>query len=315
MALILPVEIWYDTKKIFDARHEKGEISTETGQLLEKLREEAAESRSSVYQIAVMDDHGIAAVRPTPCNCCNNCYSVTKTFTAAGILLLADRGLLRPEDRICGLLRRELPADYDPRWEEVTVAHCLTHTMGIGAGFLDMDVEDPAHFGPDWLAYTVTKIPLPHRPGEVYVYSDGAYYLLSRVIAAVSGEETSAFLTKYITAPLGFRESAWSKCPAGYGIGATGLYAAADDAVKLGWLFANGGRFDGRQILSETAVTMALQRGFGLSREGEIWCKRGMNGQIIIADPVRRQAVCWQSFDTDGISERLYAIVQQAAKV
>lgn len=53
--------------------------------------------------------------------------SVTKTFTAAAILLLVERGLLRLDDHICeviDLAGTKIPA-------EVTIEQLLNHTSGI----------------------------------------------------------------------------------------------------------------------------------------------------------------------------------------
>lgn len=52
--------------------------------------------------------------------------SVNKTFTAALVLLLAERGKLSVQDPICKYL-----SDGPPAWKEVTIYHLLTHTSGI----------------------------------------------------------------------------------------------------------------------------------------------------------------------------------------
>src|SRR6266496_180268 len=52
--------------------------------------------------------------------------SITKQFTAAGILLLTQEGKLSVDDKISRYLKNT-PAD----WSEIRVRHLLTHTSGL----------------------------------------------------------------------------------------------------------------------------------------------------------------------------------------
>lgn len=279
--------------------------------LLAALEAEAKKSTSSVFDIAVMDKDGISSVRPTPSNYANNYYSVAKAFTTAGVLLLIDQGKIDPDELIYPILREYFPKEHNEKWERVTVAHCIRHKMGIGEGFLDLDVEDQRTFGEEWLTYAFTKIDMPNEPGGYAVYSDGAFYILSRIVEQVSGTELSFFLEKNLTYPMEFRDHAWSKCPGNHAVGASGLYAAAEDGVKLGWLYVNGGRYKDKQIISEKTIELACARDFGLQQVDDrgIWWKGGMNGQMLIADRKRDLAISWHTFDRDGVNDRMIDIV------
>jgi D-alanyl-D-alanine carboxypeptidase len=52
--------------------------------------------------------------------------SISKTFTAAAIMLLVENGQLGLDDKISKQL-----ASLPPEWAEITVRHLLTHTSGI----------------------------------------------------------------------------------------------------------------------------------------------------------------------------------------
>jgi CubicO group peptidase (beta-lactamase class C family) len=52
--------------------------------------------------------------------------SITKQFTAAGILFLAQEGRLSVDDKISKYLK-----DTPEAWRNVTIRHLLTHTSGI----------------------------------------------------------------------------------------------------------------------------------------------------------------------------------------
>ena len=65
-------------------------------------------------------------------------------------------------------------------------------------------------------------------------YNDAVYYILSRIVNKVSGKTLFPFCWENIFLPLAFKEAAWSCCPKGHAIGATGLYIRVEDMTKLG---------------------------------------------------------------------------------
>lgn len=273
-------------------------------ELLLRLIDAANEGTAPIFDIAVMDASGISSARPSPSCYANDSYSVAKAFVASAALILFDRGVISPETKIFSLLSRFFPKGYDKKWEDVTIAQCITHTTGIGGGFLDIDAEDQRTFGDDWLEYSFLQ-PLDYLPGEHYAYSDGAYYILSRAIEEASGVEASEFIADNITSPLEFRDCAWSKCPKHHAVGATGFYASAEDVVKLGWLFANGGRYKDRQIISEGMIKTALDMGYGLTPQNNsttLFSKGGMFGQVVMASPIHKCAIAWHSFTDRSVN-------------
>lgn len=130
--------------------------------------------------------------------------SVTKQFTAAGILMLAERGLLSVEDDIT----KHLP-DYPTHGHKITIEHLLNHTSGIPS-YTDMD---------DWLPKVREDLkvqqmidmfkdkPLEFAPGERWVYNNSAYILLGAVIEKLSGKTYEDFVEQEILKPLGMTAS------------------------------------------------------------------------------------------------------------
>lgn len=239
-----------------------------------------------------------------------NSYSVAKAFVVTAIGILCDRGLLSTEDRVIGLLSGELSPltreRMDRRWESVTVDQVLSHRLALPHGFLDIDCCDATAFGDDYLSYLLTY-PLKGDHGGERVYTDGAYYLLARIVEAVTGMRLDAFLWRELFSKLGFREVAWSCCPMGHCMGATGLYIRSDDAVKLGTLYLGGGCYRGERILSQEWVDTVFARGYELrtGAEGAIR-KGGMRGQMLAIFPQQGRAVAWHACDFRE-SDRLLA--------
>ena len=254
------------------------------------------------YDLAVMTDEGIESCKLQPCNHCNDSYSIAKAFTMTAIGLLVDQGMLRVEDRVIDLLKDYVPENIDTKWKLVTVEHALKHRIGNEAEFMDIDSCDANEFGTkDYLSF-VFRQPLAHTPGEVYVYTDAGFYLLGRIVHAVSGETLDRFLMKHLIYYLDFSEIAWSICPYGHPIAGTGLYVRAKDMVKLAWLYMNGGIYEGRRYLSEKWVDQVLEYQYELSPVNNGSCivgKGGMNGQMICFSKKHRVAVAWHSYEPD----------------
>src|SRR5215210_6821340 len=132
--------------------------------------------------------------------------SVTKQFTAAAILKLAERGLLSVDDDIT----KHLP-DYPTHGQKITINHLLTHTSGI-----------PSYTGlPEWLPRVREDLkveqlvamfkdkPLEFAPGERWAYNNSAYILLGAVIEKVSGKTYEDFIEQEIFKPLGMTRSSY----------------------------------------------------------------------------------------------------------
>lgn len=246
---------------------------------------------------------------------CQNTYSVAKSFTMTAIGLLYDRGLVKLDEKICDIFADEwlrISEDGNPldeRWNLVTVEMALTHRLGVPGGFLDIDTHRITEFGEDFLRYMLTY-PLDYTPGTDRKYSDGAFYLLARVAEKKTGEVMDNFLWRELLWPMGFQEMAWSHCPKGHVIGATGLYLHSSDMVKLGQLYLHGGVYGGRRYLSEEWVNLALTKGFGFdtSGDGKIYYKGGMYGQKLMILPEQDRVAAMQAFGANSDTVAKWAI-------
>ncbi|MBQ7689189.1 MAG: beta-lactamase family protein [Clostridia bacterium] len=232
---------------------------------------------------------------------CQNIYSGAKAYTMTAVGILCDRGALDVNERFCDIMKNDLPAGMDPRWETVTVDMLLRHRAGLPGGFLDIDCNPSPDFTADFLKFTL-QTPLCYTPDEEERYSDGAYYLLSRVVAKKSGMGLEDLLWQALLEPMGVQEMAFSHCPQGYAVGATGMYIHSSDFVKLGWLYLNGGMFRGRRVLSEQWVRTALERAYTFEWDDThtLFFKGGMHGQKLMASPRQHRAVALQAFGANS---------------
>ena len=129
--------------------------------------------------------------------------SVTKQFTAAAILLLAQDHKLELDDPV----RRWLPS-LPKALDSVTLTHLLTHTSGI-IDYEDVmapDTKVQLHDA-DVLKLLESQDSTYFRPGTSYQYSNSGYSLLALIVERASGERFAAFLHDRIFKPLGMNHT------------------------------------------------------------------------------------------------------------
>lgn len=232
-------------------------------------------------------------------NPCQDVYSVAKAFTVTAVGLLVNRGLLSVEETITDVLKDELPKNCEPVWYSTTLDMLLRHQVALPGGFLDIDCEDASAWGDDYLQYILTW-PIPAAAEPAYCYTDAAFYLLSRAVEARAGMPLDDFLWKELFLPFQCREAAWSHCPKGHAMGATGLYIRTEDMLKLGRLYLDGGIWQGQRILSREWVDTVRTRGYELNRVGigDAFGKGGMRGQMLLILPETDRVAAWQGYVT-----------------
>jgi len=118
--------------------------------------------------------------------------SCTKQFTAAAVLLLAERGKLSLSEPI----GRYFP-DF-PRGQQVTIEQLLNHTSGIHdyvSGGFPADAGDAWRLDPERHRFFARMTPLfDFEPGTHWLYSNSGYALLGEIIEKASGQPYGAFL-------------------------------------------------------------------------------------------------------------------------
>lgn len=233
---------------------------------------------------------------------CQNIYSGAKAYAMTAIGILYDQGKIRMEDKVCDILREFVPeSGMDPRWETSTVDWAITHKLGIPGGFLDIDCNKSSDFTDDFLNYMLTY-PLAYTPGTDRRYADGSTYVLSRLVSAITGEKLDDFLWRELLVKMDFQEMAWSHCPKGYPIGATGMYVNSSDMVKLGYLYLKNGMYRGERLLSEEWVKMVLDREYVFEWDPtrSFFFKGGMYGQKLAVYPGQNRVIAMQGYGANS---------------
>jgi CubicO group peptidase (beta-lactamase class C family)/microsomal dipeptidase-like Zn-dependent dipeptidase len=177
--------------------------------------------------------------------------SVTKQFTAAAILLLAEAGKLQLDDPV----RQWLPTLPDAA-QRVTIRHLLTHTGGL-IDYEDFVVDDaPQVHDADVLAILEKQNRTYFPPGSNYRYSNSGYALLSLIVEQASGQRFAAFLHDRIFQPLGmhatiaFENGVSTVAARAYGYSASGGTWTRTDQSSTSAVLGDGGIYSSTRDLA-----------------------------------------------------------------
>jgi D-alanyl-D-alanine carboxypeptidase len=124
-----------------------------------------------------------------------NIGSLTKMFTAVGVMRLVEQGRVSVDATIS----RYLP-DYPPDvGNTITIHHLLTHTSGMGSFWNDAFQARKASLCTvgDYLRLVVHE-PLNFEPGVRFGYSNAGYVVLGAIIEQVSGMSYDAYVTEHV---------------------------------------------------------------------------------------------------------------------
>jgi len=135
--------------------------------------------------------------------------SVTKQFTAAAVLLLAQQGKLSLDDPARKYLP-ELP-DYGT---PVTIRHLLNHTSGLRdwgsiEGIAGWPRTTRANTHANVLEILSRQRALNYPPGAEYSYTNSGYNLSAILVGRVAGKSLAEFTRDELFTPLGMSSTSW----------------------------------------------------------------------------------------------------------
>ncbi|MFN3556663.1 MAG: serine hydrolase [Bacteroidales bacterium] len=131
--------------------------------------------------------------------------SLTKQFTAAAILKLAEEDKLSLSDNLSGFF-----PDLGDATEKVTIHHLLSMSSGIHQDFARSKTYDVSEIifpeetpiGIKELVYYFDELSLDFNPGKKFDYSNINYILLAAIIEQVSGKTYDQYLYETFWLPL-----------------------------------------------------------------------------------------------------------------
>lgn len=226
---------------------------------MEKYLEAAKKDGQDIHSIMIVQHGNVVAEewmsegkedRP------HTLYSVSKTFTATAVGFAIAEGKLKLTDKVISFFPDKLPAEVSENLAAMTVRDLLTMNCGHEKEPFD-GIRNRTDV--DWVQAFLAH-PVEHKPGTCFTYNSMGTYMLSAIVQKVTGEKVADYLFPRLFRPLGIVDVVWEESPQGINTGGWGLSLKTEDLAKMGLLFLQGGKWNGRQILPEGWAEAASSR-------------------------------------------------------
>jgi CubicO group peptidase (beta-lactamase class C family) len=188
-------------------------------------------------------------------------HSVTKSVTSTLIGIAFDQGLVQDlDERVSDILPEYFKKINNPDARDIRIRHLLSMSAG-----LDWPSPEDWNFrygtanewirSNDWVS-TLFSRKMVSKPGEKFRYNTAVSHQLSVILSKKAGMPTPEFARRYFFEPLNIKRYRWAT-KNGVLTGGHGLELSIYDLAKLGQLYLQKGKWNGRQIVSERWVQKA----------------------------------------------------------
>lgn len=271
-----------------------------TAQLPEELENKNAEwgtvayliiKNDSLYFEKYYDGYGVDSK--------SNSFSMAKSYVAALLGKAIQEGYIKSMDQPVLDFIPELKGEYA---SQVTVGDLASMASGQRwdeSYYSPTSVTTAAYFVED-LGQLILDQPIDEQPGTSFIYKSGTTQLLAMVITKATGKTLTQYLYESFWDPMGSEhESNWQVDSAENGLEKAYCCIASNarDFARLGKLYKDFGKWNGKRLLDSTFVAHSLKARFEKSPQyGYSWwlkeyknyntfMMRGHLGQYVIVFP------------------------------
>ena len=214
----------------------------------------------------------------------HNLGSVTKSVLTTLIGIAVEQGELRLDDMVVSFFPEYTIANRDSRKDRITIRDLVSMSSGLDCTGLPSEATVQAmEASPDWVQFML-NLPMTSEPGSTFVYCGGDMHLLSAILQQATGMTALEFARQNLFGPLGFREVIWPADPQGHNQGSGNIRMVPADMARLGFLFLQGGQWNGRQIIPHGWVEDATRPQVGPNYGYGWWINDGAAGREFNAD-------------------------------
>jgi CubicO group peptidase (beta-lactamase class C family) len=232
--------------------------------------------------------------------------SVTKSVMDALVGIAIQKGYIKDVHQpLFSLLPDQGVANLDEKKKAITLEDFLTMTSGLDCHENPAPGEPSMQASANWVQFML-DLPMAAQPGTKFSYCTGAVEVLSAILRKATGMSAREFANENLFAPIGIGpvpEARWPSDPQKITIGGYGLALTPAEMAKLGLLFLNQGRWDGKTIMPADWVTASTashanrgnKKEYGylwwIDPQGKWYAALGRAGQHIFVYPTQNLVV------------------------
>ena len=251
----------------------------------------------------------------------NDIRSASKSVTALLAGAAIDRGLIaNVQAKIYPYFADKPPRQpLDPRKQAFTLEDLLTMSSLWECdddNSFSSGNEERMYVTEDWLQFALDlpikgfapwmKKPAESPYGRAFAYCTAGAFVAGAVVERATKQHLDAFAAEVLEKPLGIDAAHWNFSPDGTAMGGGGTRYRSRDLAKLGELLVDGGRWNGRQVLSKEWIAASTtphaqarddaEYGYLLWRfhfplggkDPAVWAMSGNGGNYVFALPERQ---------------------------
>jgi CubicO group peptidase (beta-lactamase class C family) len=199
----------------------------------------------------VLEEYFHGYNRDTP----HDTRSASKSWTNVLIGAAMQAGIpIRLDTPVYQTMLGSVPPDLDPRKKAMTLEHLISMTAGFdcddsGDRPGDEDVMQDQTKEPNWYRYALA-VPMAWNSGDKIVYCSMKPNLAAGMLEKIAGEPLPEMFYRLVAKPMHMGRYHLFLQPTGEAYGGGGHQFTTRDFMKLTQLFLNGGKWEGRQIVS-----------------------------------------------------------------
>jgi len=172
-------------------------------------------------------------------------YSLSKTFTSTALGFAVAEGLAGLDDAVVDHFPAFQAEITGERSRRIRVRDALAMASGHSVDMLNLAAgTDPREPMRGFLLHEPES-----EPGSVFTYNQPATYSVGAIVQQESGRTLVEYLRPRLLDPIGIGPVSWQQYPPGRDMGFSGLHARTRDVARIGQLYLDHGRWDGRQVL------------------------------------------------------------------
>lgn len=237
------------TKKFARTTPEEQGVSSKY--LLDFLKEIENEESINMQGIMITRHNSVileAAYKPYDFTTWRITHSLAKSVIGIAIGIAQDEGFLSVEESVASIFQRKAGIRAIPiianRRKELTIIDLLEMASGVSYNEVASLIDEK------WTEGYLDAMN-SGEPGKEFYYNSMNTYMLSAIIQEKTGQNVMEFLKGRLFEPLGIENVHWELSPEQKVKGGWGMYLTMEDRTKIGQLFLNHGKWEGKQIVSQ----------------------------------------------------------------